>query len=112
MARPRKDRDKLLTNGEFFNLLGRKMNYSTPEMAKQFYYSFLKLVTHIVRVNGVCRIPDFGLFRLRVRKGSRLNHFAVGPIDVQDSDRVLNLKFDYKLKEYFKNCTLDKNARL
>lgn len=90
----------LSEKNQLFNELAIVMNTVDVEVAKKFYYDFVKFVVSQTKKNGVLQLPNFGTFRIGSQK-SRMGYMPrTGEMKWVQGTLSLRFKVNYKLRAY------------
>ena len=85
---------------ELFSNLAIAMNTVDVNVAKKFYYDFIKFVIKQTKEKGTLQLPDFGTFRMGVQKGRMGWMPRTGERRWVEGSFSLRFKSDYKVRAY------------
>lgn len=89
-----------LKSDDFFNEISARCNYINPDLARDVYYSMVKVIVQELRHKGVVRLPDFGDIVVTMHKERTGLNVNSGVMERIPAKRTIKLITDYKLKKY------------
>lgn len=92
---------ELLNDERFFRLLGEQNNYVDATTSRDFYMSFVQLITSELRTHEFLQLPYLGKWAL-VQQKSRLGWVGKTRVII-GNQKVLKFYPDQKLRRYFNN---------
>ena len=86
----------------FFNELAIESNLSDLQSSKNVYYALLRVILSNLKKSERIYLPQWGEFRLQIRKAGRVIHKDTGQIVSYGETKCVKFKPFHKLKYFFR----------